>query len=573
MPTALEISILETLALLDGAFREFAEGVADDRYAVWLGAGISVGKLPGLEELAEAVLEHLRVRIDLAAADCRWRNSIDRILGLIGLTDGEWKAIDYTRSVAAWPDLLAIRKRLVAQYARMLDQTPMGERGDYLVWMAVEVVRRYADPAITPGAEHLGLAALILEGAVSDIASANWDPLVERAVKLLAGTGHIVLQPRILPADVQVQDSTARARIYKFHGCAELAGANEAVYRARLVARASQIHGWADKPENKVIAGKLLDLVISKQTLMLGLSAQDTNIQEIFVKAQVHLPATFPTHPPAVVLSEDRVGVDQRSLLRNFYKDDYDDNAQAIEESALLRAYAQSLLPALWLYVIYAKMSAFLGPAVPALPGGELDALREALKLLRDACAAAAIHGQHEEFMLRALAIAGRAISLFRDGRALLPGGGIYSPVTDTPVQRSVANPILPSSGVAQFALGLALLGRGQGEGFWTCAINDPSDLKSGTVSVAGHTRTAEVFFVATAQAAARLVQAGHAAEDDEVVVLHSDEIIAPAPRSPTAPPGRTAKVRRHEFSVSSVADGALTLDALMRRFKAEMAL
>jgi hypothetical protein len=129
MPTALEISILETLALLDGAFREFAEGVAEDRYAVWLGAGISVGKLPGLEELAEAVLEHLRVRIDLADADCRWRNSIDRILGLIGLTDSEWKAIDYARSVAAWPDLLPIRRRLVAQYARMLDQTPMGSRG------------------------------------------------------------------------------------------------------------------------------------------------------------------------------------------------------------------------------------------------------------------------------------------------------------------------------------------------------------------------------------------------------------------------------------------------------------
>jgi hypothetical protein len=241
MRTALEISILETLDLLDGAFREFAEAVAEDRYAVWLGAGISLGKLPGLEELAEAVLEHLRVRVDLSNADCRWRNSIDLILGLIGLTEGEWKAIDYTRSVTAWPDLLSIRKRLVVQYARMLDQTPMGEQGDYLVWTAVDVVRRYADLAITPGAEHLGLAALILEGAVSDIASANWDPLVERAVKLLAGTGHILLQPRILPADVQ--DSTAPARIYKFHGCAELAGANEAVYRARLVARASQIHG------------------------------------------------------------------------------------------------------------------------------------------------------------------------------------------------------------------------------------------------------------------------------------------------------------------------------------------
>src|SRR5207237_8618576 len=105
------------------------------------------------------------------------------------------------------------------------------------------------------------------------------------------------------------------------------------------------------------------------------------------------------------------------------------------------------------------------------------------------------------------------AVILCRDLRALPPGAGIYKPVTVSPVQRSVTDPTLPSSGLPQFALGLALLGRGQEEGFWTSATNDPSDPKSGTVSVAGNTRTAEVFFVATAQAAARLVQAGHAAE------------------------------------------------------------
>jgi hypothetical protein len=389
MPTALDISILETLALLDGSFREFAEGVAENRYAVWLGAGISLGKLPGLEELAEVVLEHLRVRIDGSDAACRWRDSLERILGLIGLTADELKAIDYTKPVAAWPNRASCRTRLAREYARMLDQNPVGEPADYLIWRAIGVVRRYADPAITPGPEHLGLAALALEGAVSDIASANWDPLVERAITLLAGPGHIVLQVRVLPADAQ--DSTARARLYKFHGCAELAGANEADYRGRLVARLSQINGWADKPENTVIAGKLLDLAISKPTLMLGFLAQDSNIQSIVVKARAQLPATFPTHPPAVVLSEDQIGVDQRGLLRNFYKDDYDAKAPAIEQSALLRSYAQSLLPALWLYVVCAKMSAFVAQAAPALPAGERDALRDALRLLRDGCAGAAV--------------------------------------------------------------------------------------------------------------------------------------------------------------------------------------
>src|SRR5581483_3003672 len=224
---------------------------------------------------------------------------------------------------------------------------------------------RYGDSSITPGPEHLSLAALVAEGVASDTVSANWDPLIERAIVLIAGSTPGVLQVRILPDDVK--DNTARARLYKFHGCAVLAGQDEGQYRERIVGRASQIHGWADKAENKVIAGKLLDLAISKATLMLGLSAQDTNIQNIFVVAQQSLPASFPTHPPAVVLSEDAVGPDQLSLLQNFYKTDYATKTKRIEESALLRAYGHSLLPALWLHIICAKLEAFLASSTLGL--------------------------------------------------------------------------------------------------------------------------------------------------------------------------------------------------------------
>jgi hypothetical protein len=570
MPTALNISILETLALLDGPFREFSDGVAEDAYAVWLGAGISLGKLPGLEDIAQDVIEYLRVRVDAADAACPWRDSLERILGLIGLTEDDWKAIDCSKPVAAWRDIKSIRKRLVAQYARMLDQHPIGERSDYLLWTAINVVGRYANPTITPGAEHIGLAALIIEGAASDIASANWDGLLEKAVELLAGPGVAVLQPRVLPEDVQ--NNLARARLYKFHGCAVLAGHNEAEYRPRLVGRASQIHGWAEKLENKVFAGKLLDLAISKPTLMLGLSAQDTNIQGIFVVAQAHLPATFPTHPPAVVLSEDRVGVDQQSLLRNFYKDDYDAQATAIEASALLRAYAQSLLPALWLYVIGAKLSAFVAQAAPHLPAVGQDNLRAALKLLRDAAAATAIPDEHERFVLQAVMVMGRAMVLFRDGHAP-SGGAIYSPVTISAVTKSLGDPALPSSGLPQLALGLALLGRGQADRLWTCAISDPSNPKSGAIRVSGAMRTAEVFFAANAQAAVGLALAGHASLDDEAVILHSHQVVVPAARFPSAPPGRTGMMKLREFSLSSLAAGAVDLDMLLTQFKAEIAL
>ena len=571
VPNALDISILETLALLDGDFAEFAEGVANDKYAVWLGAGISLSKLPGLEGVAESVLEHLRGKADPADPDCPYRKSLDRIIGLVGLTADDWKAVDYDKPVAEWRDRLRIRKSLTGVYARMLDQHPQGEKPDYLVWVAVDVVGRYADPAIRPGPEHLGLAALIAEGVASDTASANWDPLIERAVVFSAGSTPGLMQVRVLPDDVK--DNSARARLYKFHGCAVLAGADEDKYRDKVVGRASQIHGWADKAENKVIANKLLDLAVSKATLMLGLSTQDTNIQNIFVVAQQNLPSAFPTHPPAVILSEDAVGADQLSLLQNFYKADYAAKAQDIEASALLRSYGQSLLPALWLHVFSAKLEAFLAFGAPNLPAAEIDQLKAALRGLRDAVASVAAPKKQEEFMLTLLPVVGRAVSLFRDGRALPAAAGVYTPLSIACVGKTVADPNLSSSGLLQAAIAAALFARGQGEGYWTCSIGDPADIKSGIFRVTGTVRSAEIFFASSAQAAGRLVAGGRAADDDDAIIVHSHEIPSAAPRHPSAPPGRTLRRGRREISVASVAAAATSLDALLKTFKAEIAL
>ncbi len=571
VPSALDISILETLALLDGDFLEFADGFANDKYAVWLGAGISLSKLPGLEGVAESVLEHLREKANAADPNCKYRRSLDRIIGLVGLTADDWKEVDYGKPVSEWRDRLRIRKTLTGVYARMLDQHPQGEEPDYLVWVAVDVVGRYANPVISPGPEHLGLAALVAEGVASDTASANWDPLIERAIEFSAGTTPGLLQVRILPDDVK--DNSARARLYKFHGCAVLAGVDQGKYREKVVGRASQIHGWADKAENKVIANKLLDLAVSKATLMLGLSTQDTNIQNIFVVAQQNLPSAFPTHPPAVILSEDAVGPDQLSLLQNFYKADYAAKARDIEISALLRSYGQSLLPALWLYVFNAKLEAFLAVGAPALPAADVDQLKTALRGMRDAAASVADPKKQEEFMLKALPIVGRAVSLFRDGKEIPAAAGIYTPLSIASVGKSLADPNLPSSGIPQAAIAAALFARGQSEGYWFCTLGDPVNAKSGVIRVTGVARSADVFFASSAQAASRLVAGGRAADDDDAIILHSHEIPPGASRHPSAPPGRTLRRGRREISVASVAATATSLDALMRTFKAEIAL
>lgn len=415
MPAAWEISILETLELLDESLKEFAAGIADDRYAIWLGAGVSLEKLPGLKGVSEAILEHLRSKIDPGNPACAFRSCLNEVLALVALDETQRAAINFSTPVATWGPIEQIKQQLVNCYAVMLDQFPATEAPDYLVWEGVRVADRYADPETMPGAEHLGLAALIMEGVASDCASANWDDLIEKAVHIADGPNSSVLQVRVVPTDVQ--DNIRRARLYKFHGCAALAGQNEVVYRQRIVGRQSQIDGWAAKAENQVIAGKMLDLAVSKGTLMLGLSAQDANIQDVFVRARTQLPAKFPAHPPAVMVSEDKVGVRQRTLLQNFYVEDYPTQSGAIHEASLVRSFAGALLPALWLHIICAKLSAFVDTAAAGLPPGERDELRRGLQRLRDLGAGVATVGDHEAFMHAALSQLGRAIRLFHHGR------------------------------------------------------------------------------------------------------------------------------------------------------------
>ncbi|AJA67148.1 MULTISPECIES: SIR2 family protein [Bradyrhizobium] len=570
MPTALDITIVETLALLDGDFAEFAAGIAHDQYAIWLGAGVSLGKLPGLEGVAGEVLEHLRIRIDSTNAACKFRRSLDRILNLI-LSPEDWKEIDYAKSATDWKIFGRIKKNLTGAYSRMLDQHPQGELPDYLVWDAVKVVERYGDPSITPGPEHFGLAALIAEGVASDVASANWDALIEKAIVAIAGSPVGLLQVRILPEDVR--DSSARARFYKFHGCAVLGGEDEARYRERIVGRASQIHGWADKAENKVIAGKLLDLAISKSTLMLGLSAQDTNIQNIFVVAQQSLPASFPTHPPAVVLSENSVGADQLSLLQNFYKTDYVAKSEEIEKSALLRAYSRSLLPALWLHVVCSKLETFLEGSASGLTAAEKSRLRSALRTLRNGVAATALPDQYEQFMVTALSLAGRAMNFFRDGRRINAAAGLYSPLSMSSVPKSLHEPGFSSSGIQELALGIALVALAATEGFWECRVSGLSDPGGGALRLAGAVRSAEVFFAANNQSASRLIAGGYAAEDSDTIILHSHEAPARAARHPTSPPGRTLRRRRREISLSRLSGASNSLDEILKNLRAEIAV
>lgn len=82
LPAALTISVRDTLALLDGPFSAVAEGVGENRYALWLGSGISLGRVAGLRQIVGRVIETLRGKMDGGAPDCRFRKALNEILDL-----------------------------------------------------------------------------------------------------------------------------------------------------------------------------------------------------------------------------------------------------------------------------------------------------------------------------------------------------------------------------------------------------------------------------------------------------------------------------------------------------------
>lgn len=62
-PSARSITVSQTLDLLGGPHAAFARGVADGRYTLWLGSGISRDRLPDLAVLIKRVLGFLHDRL------------------------------------------------------------------------------------------------------------------------------------------------------------------------------------------------------------------------------------------------------------------------------------------------------------------------------------------------------------------------------------------------------------------------------------------------------------------------------------------------------------------------------
>lgn len=561
-------SIRETLDLLDTSFAGLAAGITEDRYVFWLGSGISFGRVPGLEAIILHLLDFLQQHVETSGDPCPYRAALDEILGMTALTAAQKDAINYDRPIADWGDLEPVAKALVSSYARILGVTVGDQDSDYLLWNAIDVRARYGDPALEPDTEHLCIAILVLEGVASEIASANWDGLVERAVERLHGNQALV----ICVCDQDLRYAQLSGSLYKFHGCAVRAIADEAEYRKRLVARQPQIDSYTADPTDPLMLAHLVDLIAQKRTLMMGLSAQDSNIKNIFIQAKAKLNWEWPSDLPAYIFAEEELGFDQKSLLESVYRDFFNAETRGdILASALLKAYAKPLLVALVLYVLCAKMQTLVKMGLACMPRSEQQKLAVGVIAMRNAAADAVGPTPPEGFAFveRLVVETARLMTVFHEGRLRAPGEHTYCPITDIPVQKMLLLEGLEYSGLPQLAIALALLGLGLRAGDWTMTVPGAANPAGSVVDVTAKSGPVHLFFVKDQYAALKLQRDGHIRNDDPIIVVHSKEIISPLPRSPLGRFGRKGKRVRRDIAIETLLINATTSSDALHRFRA----
>jgi hypothetical protein len=566
LPTTAPLSVRETVVLLDSSLVNMVRHFQEAGYALWLGSGISFGRVKRLPEMIRDTLSFLQKNVVAGKSDCRFRVALLKALKLV-LIDAELATIDLDQPTSTWPILGVLVDRLTTKYADLFDITVDGEEDDFLLWHGVHVVEAFADPMIEPDSEHLCIVILALEGLLPEIMTANWDGLIEKAARQLTGTDTLI-NVCVLPEDVRRVGF--RVQLFKFHGCAVLAASDEAKYRAHLIARKSQLDGW--EKEHPVTAQRLVNIITSRATLMMGLSVQDANIRSAFVSARENLNWPWPGPFPAIVFSQSELGGDQVVLLKDVYHKSWNPmNRDQIKAESLIPTFAKQLLLALVLQTLCAKLNALVNAAESGLSAVERTQLQRGLLVLKNLLADAG-STNHYDFVRALVQHNSRILGLFRNG-SIPSDPQIYNPLTMSPAAHIPLEPGTQASGLPEFAVAIATLGLGVQRGLWTLRAADVVDPSTGAIEIRTSIRSVPVFFASTAESALQLFASGTVSPTGYSVVIHSKTIVEPKPRSPARFVGRTGATSPKAVSVSTLLGEVSTAVELVQRFQGEVAL
>jgi hypothetical protein len=469
---ATKISVREVLGQFDSEFASIAQAAENGEFALWVGSGIS-RQAPNLGSLIARAFEYLRQKTLDPISQAAFSKALDEAVTLAGLDPAKLRP-QYSVPFATWPEKDEIVNGLWDKYSDLLDIRIIGERGDFILWDAIDIRAAFGHPS-PPAATHLCIGILIMEGAVKTIASANWDGFIEEAVARLGNGKPGILQVIVDPD--HLREPPAQAKLLKFHGCVVYATREPALFRRYLTGSRTQITEWPDKPEFAAMVKNILSVATDQKTMVLGLSIQDYNLQTIFSKAkQVHAwPWPCTPHAPGHVFCEDQITKGQSNVLKIVYGDAYDTHALDIQAATHVRAWGEQVLIALVLKVLTDKFVRLMQSVLESSGlGSLLPALQTCLVSLRDFIADLAIPDR-TIFVNAAIAFWSRLVSIFRSGALPLNPQAyeVLSPYVPAALQGD-ANAI--AAGLGRLGLILASLHRGKADGAWELKLSGPSN-------------------------------------------------------------------------------------------------
>jgi hypothetical protein len=575
--TADEISVAEVLKRFEQDFATFSRAVENGEFAFWIGSGIS-RNAPNLGHLLSKAAEFLREKALAEGGNGKFSSTLRELLEISGFGP-ELLDANVHEQFSKWPDQKAIVDGLWNKYSEVLDLRVPYEASDYILWNAIEIRAAFEAPP-SPAIEHLCIAALILEGAVRDIASANWDTFIEQAVEKLSPGAPDIIQVVVDPN--QLRRPPGRARLLKFHGCIRHATDEPGTFRKYLTGSTTQITEWPETPLFAAVRNEIVSIATNQKALVMGLSIQDQNLHQTFARAKQANPWPWPCEPnaPGYVFCQERLTTGQRSVLKLVYGDDYDANAQDINAGAHLRAWPEQVLIALLLQLTFHKLDYLMNEWIISVGKADFAAeLSVSLKACRDYIANSATDDR-QAFFDQAHLTWPRLLALYRRG-AVPNSAGAYEAISATSLSQLVGDELARESHFGKLALSLCLINYGRTEGLWTLSTPQCDEIESGSFTVKGTWAGAEPrpVFVIKSVSEAILLEKDGAFEKQGAIVVHADNLwpqLRPdggSARSPRSSPGRTASVRTTHISLEALLDKCDNLQNLNTKFVAEASI
>lgn len=534
--------------------------VVDGRRFLWLGSGISRDQVPDLVAVIEQVLIFLRDHSHAGPDDVEHRAALLQILE----EHLPLEVARYRADEVGWLPLNVEPLRQV--YSEILGVRVGSFKGNYLLMTAADLPNTYGAGHLKPGIAHHLLAILIAEGVLKEIASGNWDGLVEAAVEGLTGDGRLL--------DVYVSAEDARAgnsfsQIAKFHGCAVMARTNPGSYADKIVATRAQISRFDNNASFEHMRSALKERTTRYRSLILGLSIQDTDLLAVFTRAAENHPWPWEKGHAAYVFAEPQILSSQRDVLENGYGADYDKYHSDIVTGSAFGTYATPLLAGLVIEVLRHKLLALLARQ------STVDLVLEAdlaTGIRRVSALVAASVGNDEQTLLTFLT--GPYAAIVRQYLGL-NSSFRYVPMVRAPRSQIPLDPAVTVMGVDLLAACIGLLGWGDLQRRWR--------VRGGSADMPGSLRLIErrsgrathlAIVRGAREADAVLASDAWSLGVDRIALMYMHERPQPATRSLTSKLGRGRRLPdRVETCWIDLTQHSLTADEIAARLQAEVGL